>query len=123
MKWLENWPEEIIRAKGFFWIASRNDMAGLISQAGSSITIQAAGEWIAAYPEEERKQILSDEPELLEKWEEPFGDRLTEIVFIGIEMNRDKLEQSLDQCLLTDKEMGEDWTQFHDPLPPFTMYE
>jgi G3E family GTPase len=123
MKWLEHWPEEVIRAKGFFWLASRNDMAGLISQAGSSITIQAAGEWVAAYPEEERKQILLDDPELLEKWEEPFGDRLTEIVFIGIQMNHDKLAQSLDQCLLTDKEMDEDWTKFHDPLPPFTMNE
>jgi G3E family GTPase len=123
MNWLEHWPEEVIRAKGFFWLASRNDMAGLISQAGSSITIQAAGEWVAAYPEEERKQILLDDPELLEKWEEPFGDRLTEIVFIGIDMNRDKLEQSLDQCLLTDEEMEENWSKFHDPLPPFTMNE
>jgi G3E family GTPase len=123
MNWLEHWPEEVIRAKGFFWLASRNDMAGLISQAGSSITIQAAGEWIAAYSEEERKQILLDDPELLEKWQEPFGDRLTEIVFIGIQMNHDKLVQSLDQCLLTDKEMDEDWTKFYDPLPSFMMNE
>ncbi|WP_178075414.1 GTP-binding protein, partial [Pseudomonas sp. 2822-17] len=28
MAWLENWPEDVVRAKGFFWLASRNDKTG-----------------------------------------------------------------------------------------------
>ncbi len=32
--WIEAFPEEIVRAKGFLWIASRNDLACLFSQAG-----------------------------------------------------------------------------------------
>lgn len=40
-------------------------MIGLLSQAGSSITIQGAGEWIAALPETERNQIITEEPEVL----------------------------------------------------------
>lgn len=120
MKWLEDWPVEIVRAKGFFWLATRNDHTGLLSQAGPSIVFQSAGEWLAAYPEHEWKQILMEEPELLETWDENFGDRMTELVFIGVDMSRRDIETSLDQCLLTEEEMTMDWNLLMDPLPPFT---
>ena len=119
--WLDNWPGEIVRAKGFFWLASRNDMAGLISQAGASIMIQGAGEWVASYSEEEKRQTLEEEPELLERWDETFGDRMTELVFIGIEMEQKQIERSLDTCLLTEKEMNEDWSKLADPVPAFIV--
>lgn len=119
--WLDNWPDEIVRAKGFFWLASRNDMAGLISQAGASIMIQGAGEWVASYSEEEKRLTLEEEPELLEKWDETYGDRMTELVFIGIEMEQKQIERSLDTCLLTEKEMNEDWSSLPDPVPAFII--
>ncbi|WP_404429054.1 GTP-binding protein [Sutcliffiella horikoshii] len=119
--WLDNWPNEIVRAKGFFWLASRNDMAGLISQAGASIMIQGAGEWIASYSEEEKKLTLEEEPELLERWDDTYGDRMTELVFIGIELEQKQIERSLDTCLLTEKEMNEDWSKLADPVPAFIV--
>jgi G3E family GTPase len=121
LAWLEDWPVDVVRAKGFFWLASRNDMTGLLSQAGPSIMIQGAGEWIATYSEEEKQQILKEEPELLNKWDEIHGDRITELVMIGIEMNQKEVEDSLDHCLLTDEEMNQDWSAFVDPLPAFTV--
>lgn len=121
MQWLEDWPVDIVRAKGFFWLASRNDMTGLLSQAGPSIILQGAGEWLAAYPEQEREQILMEEPELLENWDEEFGDRMSELVFIGLNMDRDEIVTSLDQCLLTNEEMTMDWNGFKDQLPAFTV--
>jgi G3E family GTPase len=121
MNWLEQWPVDVVRAKGFFWLASRNDMAGLLSQAGPSIMIQGAGEWVAAYPETERIQTLQEEPELRKKWHEVFGDRMNELVLIGVDMNKHEVETSLDQCLLTDEEMTLDWSAFSDPLPPFSI--
>ncbi|MGG4488560.1 GTP-binding protein [Metabacillus idriensis] len=120
MSWLENWPQDVVRAKGFFWLASRNDTSGLLSQAGTSIMIQGAGEWVAAYSEEERIQTLQEEPELLERWDAEFGDRMTELVFIGIDLDRSQVETSLDKCLLIDSEMKEDWTSMPDPLPAFS---
>lgn len=123
MNWLEQWPVEVVRAKGFFWLATRNDMTGLLSQAGPSIMIQGAGEWIAAYPLAERNQILKDEPELLNRWDPEFGDRMTELVLIGLEMNREAIEADLDQCLLTEEEMNMDWTIFPDPIPAFTVID
>lgn len=120
MKWLENWPVDVIRAKGFFWLASRNDMTGLLSQSGPSIMIQGAGEWLAAYPENEKQAILQEESELLERWDDTFGDRMIELVFIGLDMNQIEIETSLDFCLLSDDEMTMDWTEFSDRIPAFT---
>lgn len=120
MSWLENWPVDVVRAKGFFWLPTRNDVTGVLSQAGTSIIIQGAGEWLAAYPEQEREHILREEPELLENWDEEFGDRMIELVLIGVDMNREVIETSLDQCLLTAHEMNMDWGSFHDPLPGFS---
>jgi G3E family GTPase len=120
MNWLENWPADVVRAKGFFWIATRNDTTGLLSQAGTSIMIQGAGEWVASYSEEEQKQTLTEEPELLERWDETFGDRMTELVFIGIDLSKDEVETSLDGCLMTDEEMASDWSVLKDPLPAFS---
>ncbi|MBK5485116.1 GTP-binding protein [Peribacillus sp. TH16] len=120
MTWLESWPVEVVRAKGFLWLASRNDTAGLLSQAGPSLMIQGAGKWIAAYPKDEQQQILQDEPELLKSWDELYGDRMTELVMIGIQMNQQEIENELDQCLLTEIELQQDWSQYEDPLPAFT---
>ncbi|MGE7185864.1 GTP-binding protein [Peribacillus sp. NPDC006672] len=120
MTWLESWPVEVVRAKGFLWLASRNDTAGLLSQAGPSLMIEGAGKWIAAYPKDEQQQILQDEPELLERWDDLYGDRMTELVMIGIQMNQQEIENELDQCLLTEIELQQDWSQYEDPLPAFT---
>ncbi|MGG0848670.1 GTP-binding protein [Peribacillus simplex] len=119
MNWIHNWPVEVVRSKGFVWLATRNDISGLLSQAGPSLTIQAAGNWIVSYPEEERMQILKNEPELLDSWDETFGDRITELVMIGINMNQKEIENTLDECLLTEAEMNQDWSEFKDPLPSF----
>ncbi|EKN70086.1 CobW/P47K subfamily GTPase [Neobacillus bataviensis LMG 21833] len=110
----------MVRAKGFIWLASRNNIACLISQAGPSITFQGAGEWIASYPKVEQKQILKEEPKLLTRWDDTYGDRITELVLIGIDMNHGDIERSLDHCLLTDEDLLQDWSLFNDPLPVFT---
>ena len=119
MNWIEDWPVEVVRAKGFIWLATRNDISGLLSQAGPSLTIQGAGNWIATYPEAERKQILDEEPELLNRWDDTYGDRMTEVVMIGIDMDQQQIERALDACLLTEEEMVQDWSKIKDPLPSF----
>ncbi|WP_407066667.1 GTP-binding protein [Geobacillus thermoleovorans] len=60
---------------------------------------------------------MQEEEAWREKWDETYGDRLTELVLIGINMNADRIERSLDQCLLTDEEMKEDWTLLPNPFP------
>lgn len=118
--WLELFPKEIVRAKGFFWLAGR-DFAGLLSQSGISLQFQVAGNWIADLPVHEREKILREDSVMQEKWDDEFGDRMTELVLIGIDMNREEIEKELDKCLLTDNEMRQDWRKFNDPLPPFII--
>ena len=42
------------------------------------------------------------------KWDKQFGDRTNELVFIGQEMNIEKIKKDLNKCLCTPKEI-EDW--------------
>lgn len=112
-----NWPSEVVRAKGLVWLAASGDLAATISQAGPSIQFGPAGYWLATLPEEQQQEVLAAEPDVLAKWDEQWGDRLNEIVFIGVQMNREDIEARLDRCLLTAEEMKQDWTIFNNPLP------
>ncbi|PPQ50069.1 cobalamin biosynthesis protein CobW [Paenibacillus peoriae] len=116
-KFMNYWPEEVVRAKGLAWIATPQDWAASISQAGPSIQFGPAGSWLAALSEEERQEIVAADPEALDHWDEQWGDRMNEIVMIGIGMNRAGLEEELDECLLNDNEMDMDWSSFENPLP------
>ncbi|GIP14687.1 putative metal chaperone YciC [Paenibacillus montaniterrae] len=117
MNWMGEWHEQIVRAKGIVWLASRNDMAQSLSQAGPSISFGPAGQWVAALPQAIQKRILDDEPELAQGWHPQFGDRLNKLVLIGIEMDKQAITAELDECLLTDEEMSLDWSQFNDTFP------
>ncbi|MNG10071.1 putative metal chaperone YciC [compost metagenome] len=117
MKWMENWPEQVVRAKGIIWLATRNSVAHNLSQAGPSVQIGPAGYWAAALPEEERAALLTDEAAQVKHWDDRYGDRLNKVVFIGIDMDRERISKSLDRCLLTDQEMLSDWSLFEDRLP------
>ncbi|MES9684949.1 GTP-binding protein [Gottfriedia acidiceleris] len=119
--WLENWSVDIVRAKGFFWLATRNEVVGMLSQAGSTITIQGAGEWIATLPKSEQDEMRREDSLLDKKWDDHFGDRMTELVLIGIDMKELQIERSLDKCLLTEEEMESNWNEFNDPMPAFAQ--
>ena len=110
----------VIRSKGVVWLASRHDHAYQWSQAGVSFELAPAGFWWGAASKEE----WPDSPEEIEAietvWEEPFGDRRQELVFIGIELDEDRIRQLLQFCLLTPEEMNagpEAWKTYSDPLP------
>lgn len=116
-EFMSYWPEEVVRAKGLVWLAAEGDVAASLSQAGPSIQFGPAGHWVAALPEADKEEILRNEPDVLEKWDVQWGDRQTELVMIGIEMERASIEDELDQCLLSDEEMLGDWGHFDNPLP------
>lgn len=116
-RWMEEWPEEVVRAKGLVWLASRSHMAFSLSQAGPSIQIGPIAYWVHSLDEAEQKAIIEEQPEVLDKWDPVWGDRMNQFVLIGIHMDREELEASLDACLLTAEEMKSDWTQFADPFP------
>ena len=117
----EEWPG-VVRAKGFFWIASRPDFVGELSQAGAFITHKGIGNWWAAVPEAERPQGPQFDQLVMQNWDDDYGDRRQEIVFIGLsaEMNQSQIRQQLDACLIKDYLAG---TKAYHKLPdPFAAW-
>jgi G3E family GTPase len=113
------WPD-VVRSKGYFWLATRNDWAGHFSQAGGALTHEGAGQWWAATPRERWPDDAQSVAAIESDWLPPYGDRRQELVFIGINMDESAFRQRLDRCLLIDSEFaaGEaEWRSLADPFP------
>jgi G3E family GTPase len=118
----EDYPSGVIRAKGLFWLASRPNDAINFSQAGGSSRIERAGVWWISMPFNERikNQAFVDNREYIEsKWHKQWGDRVNELVFIGQDIDKEKMIADLEKCLLqdSDKKQFESKQGFDDPFP------
>ena len=111
-------PDELIRAKGFFWSAGREDVAMGLDKAGTSVRAGPAGQWLATLPEAQREQYFAARPGIEDDWDDEWGDRMTRLVFIGREFDAERLIGRLDDCLLTDAELDEQWDAYPDPFEP-----
>jgi G3E family GTPase len=101
-------PSNIIRSKGLFWIATRPQQAINWGQAGGSLRAESAGVWWSSMPYDERIQYASfvDNKEMIEsRWTKEYGDRNNEIVFIGQEMDEPKIRKELEACLCSSDEI------------------
>ena len=104
----KDFPQTIIRSKGLFWLASRQDQAINWSQAGGSMKAEGAGVWWASMPFGDRikHQSFADNKEIIEeRWTADFGDKLNELVFIGIHLNEKDVREMLDKCICTEEEI------------------
>ncbi|MCS3430675.1 zinc metallochaperone GTPase ZigA [Klebsiella sp. BIGb0407] len=112
----------VVRSKGYFWLASRPEYAGTWSQAGGVARQGYGGIWWASVP---RASWPSDEESLAliqDNWLDGVGDARQELVFIGIDMDEQSLRVQLNDALLTDAEMATglaSWLSFEDPLEPW----
>ena len=104
----QGFPQNVIRSKGLFWLASRSNQALLWSSAGSSCKADSAGVWWASMPLSERTSytaFIENKDEIESDWSSQFGDRKTELVFIGQHLNQDKMISDLEDCILTAPEV------------------
>lgn len=114
------WWENIVRSKGFFWLASRPTELAVWSQAGHDLRIQPGGIWWADTPREEWPEDPELHEEIRQLWDPEVGDRRQELVFIGIDLDQSLIEYELNTCLLTDSELAFDsqyWETIEDPFP------
>jgi G3E family GTPase len=113
-----SWPG-VVRAKGFFWLATRPHHVGEISQAGALIRTGKRGLWWSSVP----KHQWPDHPEwraAMKPYLDPvWGDRRQEIVFIGCDpMDEARICSQLDECLVADTDfMPVRWRDLPDPFP------
>lgn len=104
----QSFPQNIIRSKGLFWLASRSGQALLWSSAGGSCKADSAGVWWASMPFGERisQTSFNENKEQIESgWDAQFGDRKIELVFIGQHLDKEGMIVQLNKCLLTEEEI------------------
>jgi G3E family GTPase len=88
--WLDDWEGDVVRMKGFAWVASRPGEVLGVSQAGPAVQAGPIGEW------------GDDDP-------------ATRLVLIGRDVDKTATTAALDDCLATDAERAAaDWD---DPFP------
>ncbi|WP_102868677.1 GTP-binding protein [Pseudovibrio exalbescens] len=94
----------VLRAKGFFWISTRPDYVGEISQAGAFIRHQGVGRWWASVQPDKWPTDGEFEKHLKRNWHADYGDRRQEIVFIGLTKDMDEvaIRKQLDACLVAE---------------------
>ena len=109
-----------VRAKGVFWLATRPAFAGLLSKAGPSIALEAMGEWWAVQPEDRWDLDPAEAAAVKADWDERYGDRAQQLVWIGVDLDVDGVQAALSAALIDDAEEVAGpaaWSTFDDPLP------
>ncbi|MFV0453523.1 MAG: zinc metallochaperone GTPase ZigA [Pseudomonas sp.] len=112
----------LLRSKGFFWLASRPEEAGSWSQAGGLMRYGYAGRWWHFTPESHWPEEAESRAAILGKYHGEFGDCRQELVFIGQNIDFERLHNELDGCLLSDDEWAlgvESWLRLPDPFGPW----
>lgn len=108
----------VIRAKGFFWLATRPAWVGELAVAGSQTMTARMGRWWASVPKNQWPHDNQFEAFVAHHWAQAWGDRRQELVFIGIDMDEARLRSRLDACLVeADGFTPERWEQLDDPFP------
>lgn len=98
-KFASNFPSNIIRCKGVLWFADEPESSYVFEQSGKQVQAFCAGEWVASFNKEEQKQIIAQNPDILNDWDEKYGDRVIKLVFIGQKMDKQGIISELDNCL------------------------
>ena len=108
----------VLRSKGFFWVAAEHSLSYEWAQAGSVSNVDPAGFWWAALPPEEWDCDPDERPDEQPDWDTHYGDRCQQLVFIGIDMDEAWFRQRLDACLL-DEAVCQDPTTWEALPNPF----
>jgi G3E family GTPase len=114
---LADLSDEVVRSKGTLWVAG-NESVLTFGQAGPSAHVECAGPWVATRPEFEQDAYRRNRRDL--DWDDEWGDRRTELVFIGTEVDEAELVERLDDCLLAADEFADydpDGGWSDDPFP------
>ncbi len=115
LAWLRQpWSNgRLLRSKGYLWTANHYQDIGMLVQTGGRFQWGRAGRWWRFIAQPDWPQDAYRRQGILEKWDEHVGDCRQEIVFIGQEIDWDRLRDELDACLLAlgEIEAGPDhWT-------------
>ncbi len=98
-KLIENYPEVLIRTKGYIWFSDDWKHVQLFEQAGRNASITELTEWISAWSEDELDKAVADFPDLKDDWDKTYGDRCNQVVFIGKGYEKAEIVKLLYDCI------------------------
>jgi len=125
--------QHVLRAKGLVWLATQQShwQQGAASLAGRRFAVSYGVPWEAAVtngrvPQQQQHHVVvtaeenamtANTTETTTLWQEPWGDRRTELVVIGQNMDHAKVTAALEVCAVTDEEMKEYTSAFLTSKP------
>ena len=98
-EYVPSWPKNIIRCKGTLWFSDEDDMAYVLETSGRQLLCGAYGKWVATAPEDEKKQLLEENPQIAKDWDEKVGDRMVRLCIIGRNLDKKAIADELDNLL------------------------
>ena len=98
-KFAFSFPKNIIRCKGVIWFADEPETSYVFEQSGKQVEAYEAGAWVAGCSKLEQQQVIAQNPHILDNWDEKYGDRMIKLVFIGKDMDKEKIINDLDDCI------------------------
>lgn len=98
-KLVEEYPQELIRSKGYLWFSDDWKHVQLFEQAGRNASITELSAWVAAWPKEELDSVVKDYPDILDDWDDTYGDRCNQLVFIGKGYEKADIVKRLYECI------------------------
>ena len=97
--YVPSWPKNIIRCKGTLWFSDEDDMAYVLETSGRQLLCGAYGKWVATAPEDEKKQLLEENPQIAKDWDEKVGVRMVRLCIIGRNLDKKAIADELDNLL------------------------
>ena len=101
MDFVDKYPIELIRTKGYIWFADDDVHIQLFEQAGRNASVTELNEWLASCPQEELDAMFENYPDLKNDWDDKYGDRINQLVFIGRGYKKADILSKLNACLVT----------------------
>ncbi|MES4909288.1 MULTISPECIES: GTP-binding protein [unclassified Streptomyces] len=110
----------VVRGRGHLWVATRPAAVITWRSAGRHLELLEAGRWLEDGDTEGWRAASAQRRTLASwYWDDYYGERRNEIVFIGAELDQDRLRTVLDAPVLDDRELAlgaDHWACLPDPL-------
>lgn len=111
-----------VRSRGRFWLANRPHRMLAWDAVAGLVSVEDSGPWLAALPEAAWDVTPpARRAAAALNWDPVIGDRVQHLVFTGPDLDRRRIHELLDSCLITPEDTmpgAAEWDRFPDPFAP-----
>ena len=98
IEWANNNTYHLIRSKGILYFKEDTSDAFVYEQAGRQQTLNATGKWYSEQlSKKQLKMLIENDENFAHDWDEKYGDKLIKLVFIGQNLDKEKIKVDLDK--------------------------